>query len=360
MTRLELAGVAKEYGSFRLGPLELSVGDEVLAVLGPSGCGKTTLLSIVAGFVRPDTGRIRLDGRELTRLQPQERGTVMVFQDGALFPHLTARENVAYAGASPARVDELAARLEIEDVLEQRAPTLSGGQRQRVALARSLAAEPEVLLLDEPLSSLDAPIKRRLRDELRSLLASLGIPVVYVTHDQKEATVVGDRVAVLADGQLHQVGDPTAVFERPETPFVAAFTGAVNRCVATIVATDKDAVTLDWGPHRVSAPPVGATAGERVTFTVRPERLEVVPTGTAPPDPADNVIPARVVSRQFEGDAYSVTFRPAGVETDVVGTFLPPAYDRAGLSTRDEVQLTFPAGAVHLLDTDDPPSTESF
>ncbi|MFB6256960.1 MAG: ABC transporter ATP-binding protein, partial [Haloplanus sp.] len=161
MTELRLDGVTKRYAGFELGPLDLAVADEVLAVLGPSGCGKTTLLWLVAGLTRLDAGTVTLDGRTLDGRPPENRGIGLVFQDGALFSHLTARENIAYA-ATEDRVDDLAATLEIRDLLDRRPPSLSGDERQRVALARTLAADPDALLLDEPLSSLDAPIRRRL------------------------------------------------------------------------------------------------------------------------------------------------------------------------------------------------------
>lgn len=225
---LRLTDLSKRYAGFQLGPLDLTVDDEVLVVLGPSGCGKSTLLSIIAGITPPDAGAITLDGRSLDGSPPESRRVGMVFQDGALFPHMTARENIEYAATDTERVDRLVDALEIADVLDQPAPTLSGGERQRVALTRVLAAEPDVLLLDEPLSSLDTPIRHRLRDELHELFAALSIPVVYVTHDQEAATALGDRTAVLRDGTIEQVGTTTEIRNTPATPFVASFTGTRN------------------------------------------------------------------------------------------------------------------------------------
>jgi molybdate/tungstate transport system ATP-binding protein len=223
---LEIDGLGRAFEGFRFGPVDLSVGEEVLAVLGPSGCGKTTLLSLVAGLAAPGAGSAALAGRPLDDRPPERRGVGLVFQDGALFPHMTARENVAYPGASSARIADLAATLEIEDVLDRAATALSGGERQRVALARALAADPDALLLDEPLANLDAPVRRRLRTRLRALFDDLAIPVVYVTHDQQAAAALGDRVAVMRDGRLVQTGAVADVFERPATPFVARFVGA--------------------------------------------------------------------------------------------------------------------------------------
>src|SRR5699024_3507921 len=231
---------------------DLAVGEEVLAVLGPSGCGKTTLLSAVAGVIEPDSGHVVLNGTDLTGRPPEDRDAVLVFQDGALFPHMTARENVSYAASSKERVESLAEALEIGNILDQRADTLSGGERQRVALARSLATDPAALLLDEPLANLDAPIKRRLRDELRPLLSSLDIPVVYVTHDQREAIALGDRIAVVNGGRIEQLDTPAEVFAHPETPFVASFTGSVNLFRARVAETDRN-IVLDWNGRRLHA-----------------------------------------------------------------------------------------------------------
>lgn len=266
---LDVTALAKDYGDFRLGPLDLAVDAEVLAILGPSGCGKTTLLSLVAGLLAPDGGSVALGGRPLDGRPPEERDVGLVFQDGALFPHMTARENVAYPGASPERVDDLATSLEIEPVLDRPATALSGGERQRVALARALAADPAVLLLDEPLSNLDAPIRRRLRAQLDALFESLSIPVVYVTHDQRTATALGDRVAVLRDGRIVQRGRAESVFETPRTTFVARFVGA-NVLPGPLVGRDgpvairPEHVRLD-GDRRAT---VGHVAREAATHRV--------------------------------------------------------------------------------------------
>jgi len=342
---LAIEGVVRRYPGFELGPVDLDVDDDVLAVLGPSGCGKTTLLSVVAGLVEPDEGRVSLDGRDLTGLPPERRGTAMLFQDGALFPHLTARENVAYAADSPTRVDELAERLEIADVLDQRPRELSGGQRGRVALARAIAADPDVLLLDEPLSNLDAPVARRLRAVMRETLAGLGVPAVYVTHDQREAAAVGDRVAVMRDGEIEQVGRPEAVFERPATPFVAAFTGTRNRLPAR-VRGDR----LQWGDLRLSAPgDQGFEDGAAVWLCVRPEHLVV---GEGPDLPAHgdgpDLIAATVTARTFEGDGYALSLDPAGA-VETLEAWTRSTRETPVPAVGEGVSVRVPADAVHLL-----------
>ncbi|EMA52100.1 ABC transporter ATP-binding protein [Halococcus thailandensis] len=339
---LVVDGMRRSHGAFELGPIDLAVDEEVLSVLGPSGCGKTTLLSTIAGTVTPDAGTISLGGLDLTGRPPEKRGTVLVFQDGALFPHMTARENVAYAASSEKRVEELADALEIDAVLDQRADTLSGGERQRVALARSLAADPDALLLDEPLANLDAPIKRRLRDELRPLLASLDVPVIYVTHDQREATAIGDRLAVIADGELLQLDTPDEVFAHPATPFVASFTGSTNLFRGAVVETGTGRA-LDWNGRRLDAAIGGATVGETVQFCIRPEYV------TLAADETRNSVEGAITRRVFEGDGYLLDVVPDGGDEAVRLALSPPAYERAGLDERDRVRLALPADAIHVI-----------
>ncbi|PSQ11258.1 ABC transporter ATP-binding protein [Halobacteriales archaeon QS_7_68_65] len=342
---LAISGVKKTHDGFELGPIDLAVDAEVLSVLGPSGCGKTTLLSVIAGVADPDAGTVTLNGTDLAGRPPEERGTVLVFQDGALFPHMTARENVAYAATSTERVDALAATLEVDDVLDQRAATLSGGERQRVALARSLAAAPDALLLDEPLANLDAPIKRRLRDELRPLLSSLSIPVLYVTHDQHEATAIGDRLAVIADGAIQQLDTPGEVFAHPATPFVASFTGSTNLFRARVDRTDGSPV-LDWGDHELEIADYECEVGETVEFCIRPEYVAIVENGVGE---RPNVLEGRVRRVVFEGDDYLVDVAPEGVNDVIQVTLSPPVYDRLGLADSERVWLSLPSDAIHVL-----------
>lgn len=352
---LVLDGVVKSYDEFSLGPIDLDVGGEVLCVLGPSGCGKTTLLSVIAGTVAPDAGTITLDGTALAGLAPEERGAVLVFQDGALFPHMTARENVSYAATSTERVTDLAEALEIVDVLDRRANTLSGGERQRVALARSLAADPDCLLLDEPLANLDTPIKRRLRTELRPLLSSLGIPVIYVTHDQHEATAIGDRLAVVEDGTVHQLGSPEAVFARPATPFVASFTGSTNRFDARVVGTERGLV-LDWEGVVIETSTSDHDVGAVVCFCIRSEYVEVTRDENRSAERRTNVLAGTVRRHTFEGDRHVLSVAPdeldagIGTETEIEATLSPPAYDRLGVTAGDSVTLVLPSEAIHVLD----------
>ncbi|MFB6162025.1 MAG: ABC transporter ATP-binding protein [Halococcoides sp.] len=222
---LRLDDLAIGYPATQIGPIDLTVPDGVTVLLGPSGAGKSTILELIAGFVTPDRGTITLDGARLAGRPPEHRPVGMVFQDDALFPHRSVRENIAFGAAERVDPAALADRFEIDHLLDRSPETLSGGESRRVALARTLASDPDALLLDEPLASLDAPIRRRLRRDLADRLAALDVPVVYVTHDQREAAVVGDRVALLFDGSLHQVGPIERVFDRPATDRVARFLG---------------------------------------------------------------------------------------------------------------------------------------
>ncbi|RMD78569.1 MAG: ABC transporter ATP-binding protein, partial [Gammaproteobacteria bacterium] len=237
MAELALEGLGKVFpdGTAALRGVDLAVGEgELLVLVGPSGCGKSTLLRLVAGLERPSAGRVRIGGRDVTTLPPQRRDVAMVFQNYALYPHLSVAGNLAFPlrmrGVPRAqrrrRVAEVAALLGLEGLLERRPGELSGGQRQRVAMGRALVRRPQVLLLDEPLSNLDARLRVQLRAELAALQRRTGVTTLHVTHDQAEAMTLGHRVAVLRAGRLEQVGQPEALYREPATAFVAAFLGS--------------------------------------------------------------------------------------------------------------------------------------
>jgi molybdate/tungstate transport system ATP-binding protein len=343
---LALTGLTKRYDGFAFGPVDLTVADEVLAVLGPSGSGKTTLLSLVAGIVEADGGSITLDGRSLDGRPVEDRRTGLVFQDGALFPHMTARENVAYAASDPDRVAELAGLLAIEDALDRRPASLSGGERQRVALARTLAADPDAVLLDEPLSSLDAPIRRRLRDDLRALFDGLDVPVVYVTHDQRTATAVGDRVAVFRDGRIEQVGTPAAVVDRPQSRFVARFTGTENVFEARAAGRGEAGLGLrvdDLSVQTTDPDPAEGT----VTACVRPSRVDLHGPDESPA--AENVWSGTVDRWLNEGAEYRVVVALDDAPLSVVAGVRPGRFDRMDPRTGDPVRVAVPAAAVHVI-----------
>jgi len=277
---LVLEDVEKRYGSLRaLAGLSLAVpAGELLTVLGPSGSGKSTVLRVVAGLEQADAGRVLIGGRDVTRTAPAQRDVAMVFQSFALFPHLTVRENIGFglaARRTPAaererRVREAAEVLGLAWLLHRRPHALSGGERQRVALARALAGRPAVLLMDEPLSNLDAPLRERARAEIRRLHRETGATVVYVTHDQAEALSLGERVAVLDEGILRQVGEPDEVYERPSDSFVAGFVGSPPMNLLT--ARVDDGVLRGPGPITLALPANSALVPhEDVLAGFRPE-----------------------------------------------------------------------------------------
>ncbi|MFW5937330.1 MAG: ABC transporter ATP-binding protein [Halanaeroarchaeum sp.] len=298
---LELSSVTLSYGSFTFGPVDATFDTGVTAVIGPSGSGKSTLLQLVAGFERPESGTITLDGRRIDHRPPEDRQVGMVFQNYALFPHLTVRENLQFGAAETASIEETVAMLEIDDVLDRTPETLSGGEKQRVALARALVADPSVLLLDEPLASLDAPIRRRLRFELRDVLADLDVPVVYVTHDQDEASVVGDRVVIVHEGRVVQAGRFEELFEAPDTAFVADFLGMENLFDGTVVATDGERTTVDLGPTEVVA--TGLPDSTDVAVAIHPDDVTLHPDESSAGQNAIRCTVRRVVSHHAGGTA---------------------------------------------------------
>ncbi|WP_435184326.1 ABC transporter ATP-binding protein [Halobellus sp. EA9] len=339
---LELTDLTKRYDGFAFGPLDLTVEDDVLAVLGPSGSGKTTLLSLIAGIVEPDGGTLELRGRSLVGTPLESRRTGLVFQDGALFPHMTARENVRYAAADSERIDELAERLEISGILHRKPGQLSGGERQRVALARTLAADPDVLLLDEPLSSLDAPIRRRLRSELHALFESLSIPVVYVTHDQRTATALGDRMAIFRDGRIEQIGDAERVLCEPANEFVARFTGTEN--VFDAVGDGRSIRVGDRTLDVDESVPEGAS----VTACVHPSRIGLA----SPDDRTDDeatTLPGTVDHWLNEGGEYRVVVDVEGVPAPIVAAVQPPVFEALRAADGSAVRVVIPRSSVHLI-----------
>ncbi len=364
---VRVAGLTKRYtphGPAAVDALDLEVASgEVLCLLGPSGCGKTTLLRLIAGFERPDDGRVEVAGEvvasDTVMVRPEHRRIGFVFQDFALFPHLTVLDNVAF-GLRGSRDEKRRRAAEVLalvglTVFDSRYPhQLSGGQQQRVALARALAPRPHILLLDEPFSNLDASLRGSTRDEVRTILARSGITAVMVTHDQEEALSFGDRVAVMRDGQVQQVGTPEEVYFHPATAFVASFLGRTNLLRGQ--AEGRTARTA------IGSVPLAGAAEGRVIISLRPDHLELVPMdrgrGGAPadaPGSAARGVRATVVRREFKGhvvtyeavvrQAASAAAGPGGAQEERLVVFASPD---SRLGVGDEAWLRVTGDAVTL------------
>ena len=284
MAFLELEGVVKRFGSNAVvNGFDLAVREgEFVSFLGGSGCGKTTTLRMIAGFETPTEGSIRISGAEMTRVNPNQRGVGMVFQNYALFPNMTVRKNIEFglrvakwqSALVRPRVDEMLALIHMEDLGDRYPHQMSGGQQQRASLARALAVKPRVLLLDEPLSALDAQIRERLRTEIRAIQRQTGITTIYVTHDQEEALSLSDRIVVMNAGRIEQVGTPFEIYNRPATPFVASFIGTLNILDATLLDAQQGLLSVE-GQHVQAAGPVPAATGPGAKLMLRPEMVSL-------------------------------------------------------------------------------------
>ncbi len=286
MTYLSLSNITKQYGEAVVVAdftLDIEKG-EFVSFLGPSGCGKTTTLRMVAGFEIPTSGRITLGGADITDKAPNQRNVGMIFQAYALFPNMTVAQNIGFglrirkesAADIKARVDEMLNLIHLEKHADKYPYQLSGGQQQRVALARALANRPQVLLLDEPLSALDAKIRVSLRAEIRSIQKSLGITAIFVTHDQEEALSISDRIVVMYEGRVEQVGTPFEIYNFPQTQFVANFVGALNTADAEIVDPAEGLLRMD-GVQLITADKMEKhRKGDKVRIAIRPERFSFI------------------------------------------------------------------------------------
>ncbi len=345
--------------------VDLDIFDgEFLTILGPSGCGKTTLLRILAGFESPTKGDVLLDGKRITDVPPNKRPMAMVFQSYALFPHLTVFENISY-GLKIAKVSkkEISERvdvvLSIMDLvgLADRLPTqLSGGQQQRVALARSVVVRPRVLLFDEPLSNLDARLRDQMRSELRRIQRQLGVTSVYVTHDQSEAMAMSDRIVVMSEGHIEQVGSPDEIYRRPKTLFVADFIGKANVLRGDIVHRSETTTTVDLFGTGVKLSDTPTSAGETVTVVLRPEDIKVEPLES----PNDHIAP--ISDERVEVAGWLRAIEYLGSATNLTlelldGTILTAVVQHTARSgpgvlpiEGDGVKVSIPVGALLAVD----------
>jgi putative spermidine/putrescine transport system ATP-binding protein len=342
MSAVNIEKLVKRYGAATaVAGVSLHVqAGEFVALLGPSGCGKTTTLRMVAGFIEPTEGRIQIGGRDVTDLPPYKRNAGLVFQSYALFPHMSVAQNVGFGlemrrvskADRDARTREALARVRLAQYADRMPRELSGGQQQRVALARALVIEPEVLLLDEPLSNLDAKLRQEMRIEIRQLQQSLGLTAIFVTHDQEEALAVADRLIVMNAGRIEQIGTPSAVFEQPATRFVADFVGVTNFLPGAVTGAGE--FTLRSG-ERVGIPP-SATPGAAL-LALRPERLRVASGGEG--------LPGRVLFSTYLGVTTEYQVELASGDRLVVRQ---PA-EAAGAGIGDTVRIHWPPSAALML-----------
>lgn len=317
MAELSLTNVKKRYGvahAVRGVSLEVESG-EFVSFLGPSGSGKTTTLSMVAGFVAPSEGQIKIGGQDVTRVPPYRRNIGMVFQDYSLFPHMTVEQNVSFplqmqkvAKTERARrVAEVLETVGLEEMATRLPAELSGGQQQRVSIARAIVYKPAILLMDEPLGALDRMLRERLQLEVKHIQNSLGITTLYVTHDQSEALTMSDRVCVFNDGEIAQLGRPSALYEQPQSRFIAGFVGESNFLEATVRESRREGddwrcvVDLEGGVTASVKTAQSYAAGSKLTASVRPEKVRLCDEAAAR-DPENVVIPARIVEVIYRGE----------------------------------------------------------
>jgi iron(III) transport system ATP-binding protein len=351
---LEVIEVGKQFGTFvALHRVNLTVQPgEFVTFLGPSGCGKTTLLRGIAGLDPPTSGRIRQAGRDITFLPPAERDFGIVFQSYALFPNLSVTQNVAYGLRGPAwpkararqRVAELLDIVGLSDQAAKYPAQLSGGQQQRVALARALANEPGLLLLDEPLSALDAIVRQHLRQEIRSLQQRLGVTTVMVTHDQEEAMGVSDRIVVMSRGRIEQIGTPAEVYDAPASPFVAAFIGHSSRFEALV---DSPPGFLVARGNRLAATASRSLLyGARVTVFIRPEHVRLHRADAAPP----GALTGRVTALEYLGAVCRVSVEAGGLS--LLAAVTPQEIAALGAMPGAEVSAVLPADRLMVFPAD--------
>lgn len=346
MAAIELSAVSKRFDHtvkgevYAVRDVSLSVAEgELLTLLGPSGCGKSTTLRMIAGFEEPDAGRIAIGGADVTRVLPNKRGIGFVFQNYALFPHLTIFENVAYGlrvqGMAEAEirraVAEVLALVGLASYERQQPHQLSGGEQQRVALARAVVFRPRVLLFDEPLSNLDAKLRVEMREEIRALQKRIGITTVYVTHDQEEAMAISDRIAVMDRGQVVQQGTAQDLYYRPASEFVARFIGRANIVPARVLGATEVEVAGVTVPLATGRP-----TGETVTLVIRPEMIEV-DAGAGP---------GRLLHRVFLGEKTDYAVDLAGTTLQVAAT---DSYRRPPLDVGQAVAVRFHPQGIHVL-----------
>jgi putative spermidine/putrescine transport system ATP-binding protein len=341
MAYLTLSNISKQFaGTFAVQDFDLDVQQgEFVSFLGPSGCGKTTTLRMIAGFEVPSTGKVTIDGADITNKAPNQRNVGMVFQAYALFPNMTVAQNIGFGlklrKEPPAAIKERVAEMLTLIHLEQKGNSypyqLSGGQQQRVALARALAIRPIVLLLDEPLSALDAKIRVSLRAEIRAIQRKLGITAIYVTHDQEEALSISDRIVVMLEGKIEQVGTPFEIYNFPQTAFVASFVGTLNTTAAEVVDPAKGLLQIDGVQLQTAENLEGNVKGDKVTIAIRPERFNFLAT-----EKKANVLDCKIENITFLGSVVRIQVL-VGSNRFYMDTFNNPFLELPKIGDKDQV-----------------------
>jgi len=354
---VELDHVTVRFGEFTAvddATLDIK-GGEFFSFLGPSGCGKTTILRTVSGFLDPSEGTVRIGGKDMTGIGPNRRPTALIFQNLALFPLMTVTENITYGlrvqgidKATRARkADELLKLIALPGQGNKQMSELSGGQKQRVAIARALAVQPQVLLLDEPLSALDLKLRQHMRNELRTIQRMVGITFIYITHDQGEALTMSDRIAVMNDGVIQQIGDGKAIYDEPATAFVASFVGENNPFAGMVTQADGSFALIETRFGRLRGRnPRGLQQGDKAILFVRPESAKLAPGS------ADTTFTSTVKSVAFEGNMTHVFLEGAGKKDITVtvgrhnGASIPEQGSIATISYDAELGLALPEGKM--------------
>lgn len=353
MARVELDGLTKRYGDvMAVEDASLTIeDDEFVTFVGPSGCGKTTTLRLIAGFETPTSGAVRLDGEDISHLKPFQRNVGMVFQSFALFPHLSVFENIAYGlredrdlseAQIEAKVDELLELIQLPGIGDRDPTELSGGQQQRVALARALAIEPEVLLLDEPLASLDKKLREQMQVELRKLHDELEFTTIFVTHNQREAMSMSDRIVVMNGGTIRQVGTPKEVYRNPASTFVANFIGSSNLFDGTVSARENGEATITIGGDLELTCKTSVPSDTQVNVSIRPEALRL---GSESAD-VPNSFPCRVEMKRYLGTETEYRLRRG--ELSIVA-IVQSEQQHDEFNEGDEVTVEVPQSGIQVL-----------
>ncbi len=341
---LHIKSIIKSVGEFTIGPIELTVGNEILVILGPSGSGKTTLLNVISGILDMDGGEIIIGGKNISKEPIEKRSTAIVFQEDTLFPHMTVMENITYANVEGEDIRKIIDIFGIEKILDRSINTLSGGEKNRVSLARAIVSKPEVLLLDEPLSSLDYPIRKRLSIDLRKILKQIEIPVIYVTHDRDIAWEIGDKFAIMSGGKICQVGTSEGIFKNPKTVVTAEITGESNMLKMMVGESKEKGHIVEWGPYRLETRIGGLENGEEVQACVRPENI-VLGKGRK----GKNWVEGKVVEKIFKGHRYAVELNIEGVEDQVRAYVSLKQNETMKLKNGITVGVHFPKESIQLI-----------